>query len=151
MVGRIAIHHHLQALLVGGFDDQNLIAELEALVGVIEVGEMQCELSSLSGGHIAQSNRLGTIVGIAVEADAYAGLLHLLSAIAERVLSGLEVLGLLLALVGVVALTSDEEEAIAPSTGRLVGAHAEVGATVTVAERVVELCPFLVVLVAFTL
>ena len=82
-VGRIAIHQDFQSHLVCFLLHHDIVTEVEALVGVAQVGEVQRQLACLSGGHVAQGDLLGTVVGIAVEADAYAWHLHLCGTVGE--------------------------------------------------------------------
>ena len=128
-----------------------LIAKLKALTSVTQVSEVQGKLPSLSSRHITQSDTLGTIVGITIKANADIGAFHLLGTVAKSMHSCLEILRFLFALVRVVALSTKEEEAVAPATRRFVNADTKVSASVAVAERIVKLSPVLSVLVRVAL
>ena len=146
-VGRHTVHENFQALLVSLLLYHDVIAEVEALTGGAQVGKVQRELSGLSRRYIAQCDVLGTVVGVAVETDADVGALHLLGAVADDKFPWLVVFSLLLAFVGVVALSANEVEAVAIAAGRLIDIGTEIRTLVAVAELRVKLCPFLVVLI----
>ena len=116
-VGRIAVHQDFQSHLVGFLLHQEVVTEVETLIGFGQVGEVEGKLTCLSCGHVTQGYLFGAVVGIAVEADAYVGLFHLLGAVAQRVQSRLKIFRCLLALVGVVALPAKDAEDVAPSAG----------------------------------
>ena len=105
-IGGHTVHQYLQAFLVGLLLNHNVIAEVEALSGGRQVLQVQCELSTLTSWHVIQDDMLGTIVGVAVNTDAYIGLLHPLSTVTQSVLTWVVIFRLLLAFVGVVALTA---------------------------------------------
>ena len=82
---------------------------------------MQGKLPCLSGGYVGQYGTLDS--DAAVSADLYVGILHLFRSVGENVLSRLVVLGLLFLLIGIVALSAEDTEDVAPARRRLVDIH----------------------------